>query len=512
MQLLGESNFEIYSRYFSQYGWYWYGNTDSNITLLTSKSSSLTYAMCRFCNRLFMISRNIKNMKEVICPNCGKTHKKEGYVYSAKSETIFPLNASMKLYEMKDKLELRIKYIGLLWNETPAPNYEKIYGLKEKFVFDIKNHSCTWQKGRPYWDREKKKIVYKYVDFNNNYTEGKQEDRHTQREYYISAGGLYTPIEHLSFSLTTDFSVNTLKNNLPACPFPTRYTSLSVLAAQYKDNRLTTTVSLLNTFIAENVKTGDKPSDRKRLSPSASVSWRVLPEQNLRIRASFKDIFRVPTFNDMYYLRIGNTNLKPERATQYNLGMTWGDSPSSALSYLNLSVDGYYNRVRDKIVALPTLYIWKMMNMGEVAISGIDANLSAEISCFDFADFLLQGNYTWQKAIDITNESAKNYRDQIPYTPRHAGSASLSIQNKWLNVSYLLSCAGDRYSLPQNIKENRIDRYIEQTISVNKEFSLRDFKLRLQGEVLNVGNINYEIIKYYPMPGRSYRILVSCYF
>ena len=217
----------------------------------------------------------------------------------------------------------------------------------------------------------------KYVDFNNNYTEGKQEDRHTQREYYISAGGLYTPIEHLSFSLTTDFSVNTLKNNLPACPFPTRYTSLSVLAAQYKDNRLTTTVSLLNTFIAENVKTGDKPSDRKRLSPSASVSWRVLPEQNLRIRASFKDIFRVPTFNDMYYLRIGNTNLKPERATQYNLGMTWGDSPSSALSYLNLSVDGYYNRVRDKIVALPTLYIWKMMNMGEVAISGIDANLSA---------------------------------------------------------------------------------------------------------------------------------------
>ena len=352
----------------------------------------------------------------------------------------------------------------------------------------------------------------KYVDFNNNYTEGKQEDRHTQREYYISAGGLYTPIEHLSFSLTTDFSVNTLKNNLPACPFPTRYTSLSVLAAQYKDNRLTTTVSLLNTFIAENVKTGDKPSDRKRLSPSASVSWRVLPEQNLRIRASFKDIFRVPTFNDMYYLRIGNTNLKPERATQYNLGMTWGDSPSSALSYLNLSVDGYYNRVRDKIVALPTLYIWKMMNMGEVAISGIDANLSAEISCFDFADFLLQGNYTWQKAIDITNESAKNYRDQIPYTPRHAGSASLSIQNKWLNVSYLLSCAGDRYSLPQNIKENRIDRYIEQTISVNKEFSLRDFKLRLQGEVLNVGNINYEIIKYYPMPGRSYRILVSCYF
>ena len=352
----------------------------------------------------------------------------------------------------------------------------------------------------------------KYIDFNNNYETGKQEDRHTQREYYFSVGGLYTPAEYLSFSLTTDFSVNTLKNNLPDCPFPTRYTSLSVLAAQYKDSRLTATASLLNTFISEKVEKGDKPSDRKRLSPSISASWRILPEQNVRVRASFKDIFRVPTFNDMYYLRIGNTNLKPERATQYNLGVTWGEQPSSFLSYLNLSVDGYYNRVRDKIVALPTLYIWKMMNMGEVAISGIDANVSAEITCSESFSFLLQGNYTWQKAIDITKETAKNYRDQIPYTPRHSGTASLSVQNKWLNVSYLLTCAGDRYSLPQNIQENRIDRYVEQTVSVNREFQLHNCRLRLQGEVLNVGNLNYEIIKYYPMPGRSFRVSVSCSF
>ena len=150
--------------------------------------------------------------------------------------------------------------------------------------------------------------------------------------------------------------------------------------------------------------------------------------------------------------------------------------------------------------------------MGEVAISGIDANVSAEITCSESFSFLLQGNYTWQKAIDITKETAKNYRDQIPYTPRHSGTASLSVQNKWLNVSYLLTCAGDRYSLPQNIKENRIDRYVEQTVSVNREFQLHNCRLRLQGEVLNVGNLNYEIIKYYPMPGRSFRVSVSCSF
>lgn len=352
----------------------------------------------------------------------------------------------------------------------------------------------------------------KYVDINNNYESGKQEDRHTQREYYLSAGGLYTPLKSFSFSLTTDFSVNTLKNNLPDCPFPTRYTSLSVFAAQYKDSRWTATASLLGTYITENVETGTKPDDRKRLSPALSLSWRVLEEQNIRLRASFKDIFRVPTFNDLYYLRVGNTSLKPERATQYNLGLTWSGQPSSWLSYLNVTADGYYNRVRDKIVALPTLYIWKMMNFGEVSIGGIDANVSAEITCSSAIRLLLQGNYTWQRAIDITDETAKNYKDQIPYTPRHAGSASVSLLNKWVNLSYLLTCAGDRYALPQNIADNRIDRYVEQTISVNREFQLGNCQLRLQGEILNIGNINYEIIKYYPMPGRSFRILVACNF
>ena len=175
-------------------------------------------------------------------------------------------------------------------------------------------------------------------------------------------------------------------------------------------------------------------------------------------------------------------------------------------------MDGYYNRVKDKIIALPTLYVWKMMNFGEVSISGIDANVSAEITCTPSLKLLVQGNYTWQHAIDVTDVSAKNYKDQIPYTPRHAGSASVSLLNKWVNVSYLLTCAGDRYALPQNIEDNRIEGYVEQTISLNREFRFGNCKLRLQGELLNIGNLNYEIIKYYPMPGRSFRLLVACHF
>lgn len=348
----------------------------------------------------------------------------------------------------------------------------------------------------------------KYLDVNNNYEGGKQEDRYTQHEYYGSVSGLYQPLEKLSFSLTEDYFVNTLDNTLPGCPFPKRYSSLTVLAAQYKDSRLSATASLLGTYITEKVETGDKPADRKRLSPAASLSWRVLPMYNFRVRLSYKDIFRIPTFNDMYYLRIGNTNLKPEKAIQYNVGVTWsGELPG--IRYASFSADGYYNRVKDKIVAMPTMFIWKMMNMGEVSIGGLDVNLSAEIPLHEKLSLLAQAAYTYQKAIDITNEEAKNYKDQIPYTPEHSGNVSLSLLNPWLNFSYHMTCVGDRYALPQNIEDNRIASYAEQGISVNREFQIHACKLRLQGELLNLANKTYDVIQYYPMPGRSWRLSVS---
>ena len=131
---------------------------------------------------------------------------------------------------------------------------------------------------------------------------------------------LYQPSRTISVSLAEDVFANTLDATTPKCPFPTRYTSLTALAAQYKDERLTVTASLLGTYLTEKLEIGEAAADRKRLSPALSASWRILKDYNLRLRASFKDAFRVPTFNDLYYDRIGNKELKSENAPQYNLG------------------------------------------------------------------------------------------------------------------------------------------------------------------------------------------------
>ena len=68
-----------------------------------------------------------------------------------------------------------------------------------------------------------------------------------------------------------------------------------------------------------------------------------------------------------------------------------------------------------------------------------------------------------------------------------------------------LNAVGKRYVLPQNKLENNLYGFVEQQISANREFRFKTCSVRLQADVLNLGNATYDVIRYYPMPGRSFR-------
>ena len=348
----------------------------------------------------------------------------------------------------------------------------------------------------------------KYEDIHSKYENGRQTDLNTQNEYYGSGTAMFSPVENLSFSLAQDVAINTLNNNLKENPLPTRYTYLTALRARYEISRLIVSGALLNTAISETVKVGEAPPDKKRLSPSFAAIYKPFDDYYFNIRALYKNTFRVPTFNDLYYLRMGNTGLRPEKADEYNIGLTWSGVPFSFLDYVTLTVDGYYNIVKDKIVAIPTTYVWKMSNYGKVDIYGTDINLSAGIPISKKLNISLSTSYTYQKAIDITSGKEKNYKDQIPYTPKHSGNAAVTFKMPWVNVAYTVVAVGERYYMKQNIDVNRVDGYSEHTLSLSKNFKFKLYNMSLQAECVNFTNEQYDIIKYYPMPGRSFRGIV----
>jgi len=295
---------------------------------------------------------------------------------------------------------------------------------------------------------------------------------------------------------------------------PARYSLLSVVAAKYVTEKLLATASLLSTLMTETTKNTANANDQNRLSPYVSVTYKPLNKTDLRFRAFYKNIFRLPTFNDLYYSRIGNADLRPEITNQFNLGMTYAVSPVKWMPLFSLTIDAYRNNVKDKIVAMPTknLFKWTMVNLGKVEITGIDLTAETSIQPWKKVGFVFGGTYTYQRALDVTTPGGSTYEHQIPYTPRVSGSGKFAIETPWVDMAYSLLWSGKRYALFQNYAENRLPGYADHSLSASRNFKLKDKILSLNFELLNLLNQNYAIVKWFPMPGRSIRATATYKF
>lgn len=346
----------------------------------------------------------------------------------------------------------------------------------------------------------------KDTEENPEFANGLYKAVHKQEEWFASATILWRPLPALSVALAQDGFINSLRSTMAECPTPTRYSSYSALSAKWEKSLFNVTASLVATAITERVKSGTRPDDITKLNPSLSVSFSPVRDFPLYLRAMYKNTFRVPSFNDLYYFRLGTRNLKPEKADEFNLGVTWGHSFFPAMEYLSITLDGFYNNVTDKIVAFPTTYAWIMTNYGKADIRGLDATIASSFRLPADISLTLSGAYTWQKALDVTDKNSKTYRHQLPYTPQHSGNASLLVETAWVNVGYSVTGMGKRYYLAENIPVNEIDGYAEHTLTLSRKFDFKASSLSVSAEIINLTDKQYDIIKFYPMPGRSWRL------
>ncbi|MDL2211112.1 TonB-dependent receptor [Bacteroides sp. OttesenSCG-928-M17] len=346
-----------------------------------------------------------------------------------------------------------------------------------------------------------------YLDPDYKGATGKQENNYYQQEYYASASLLYRMLNNLSFALSSDGSINTLNTDWDNLASPKRYSWLTALAGKYVNEWITTSASLLATVIHEESQSGSSAGNHRKLSPYVSVSLKPFAEEELRVRLFYKDIFRLPNFNDLYYSGTGNIDLKPEKTSQYNVGITYAKEINRFIPFVSGTIDAYYNRVTDKIIAIPNknIFIWSMVNLGEVEIKGVDATLSVSLEPWKDIRLNLSGNCTYQRVLDVTDPDGKTYKQQIAYTPRLFGSGHASLETPWVELSYSLLHSGKRYVLGQNSPENRLESYSNHSVSVKRDLPIRNVNSSLQVEVLNIFDKNYEVVRYFPMPGRSVR-------
>lgn len=349
-----------------------------------------------------------------------------------------------------------------------------------------------------------------YHDEDGKYPGGILDEDYFQREVYVSGSALYVPTDKLAFNYSADYFYNNLTTNQMEVVGPWRHSVLQSFTGKFQNSWLLATARLLWSIYDNGVKEGISSKDENKLSPSLSVSVQPMRNRLFFIRASYKNIFRMPTFNETYYFRMGSTSLKPEDTDQFNFGLTWQYNSTNWLNALVLTGDVYYNNVKDKIVALPTnMFIWTMTNMDKARAFGVDVTASATFNIARRQSLVFAGNYSWQRVQPRTSPTDPDYNKQVAYTPIHSGAASLSWENPWVDVVVHTTGASDRYGTSSNLPITRIKGYMEMGAALIRSFKIKRNTIDLRFDMTNILDTQYEIVGNYPMPGRAWKFTVT---
>ena len=363
----------------------------------------------------------------------------------------------------------------------------------------------------------------KYAYYNTHYvnkdsTQLPVDNRYKQQELYLSTANVLELLPNWSASLSYDFKWNKLDADIYNFAYPTRISNLVSLATAIDYKHLKAQGSILATFINDRThRRGEfagmnSNSSLSKLTPALFLNLYPFRGTFFSMRAYVKKSFRMPTFNDLYYTDMGNANLVPESALQYDIGFALNKHfEEGIIRHAEMHFDAYYNTVHDKIVAYPKgqQFRWTMLNLGKVHIKGIDVEAEADCSVGCGVIATLRAQYTYQDARDVTDPTTSYYNDQIPYIPWHSGSAIIGLSYKNWNLNYSFIYAGERYDEQENILYNHMEPWYTSDLSLRYQCTMHNAQCTVMLNVNNILDQDYEVIVNYPMPGRNYALTLS---
>lgn len=208
--------------------------------------------------------------------------------------------------------------------------------------------------------------------------------------------------------------------------------------------------------------------------------------------------FRVPTFNDLYWMDGGNADLNPESSWQAEVGN------EITFNNFSLSLTGYYIKIKDMLRWLPAGNVWRPQNTSRVNTYGLETILGYK-KTFGIHTLGINGTYAYTISKDEENSN------QLIYVPYHKVTSSLSYNVKKISAYYQFLYNGEVFTRSDNNARYNLPAYTVGNIGVDYNFS-RNNSCVLGVQVLNVWDKDYVSVDSRPLPGRNYMMYLTVKF
>lgn len=244
-------------------------------------------------------------------------------------------------------------------------------------------------------------------------------------------------------------------------------------------------------------------------TPSAGVTLAVC--DNTSIRGLFSQGFRNPTIGELFYFPPANATLKPEKATNIEMGL------NSKLLKNRLSIDLtlFSTKATDLIFTIPapagSVPPVKNLNAKKVSNSGIElsthlaigarsqksSNIETSENSNNHHDLETAGSGVFNAAMLSINYMYLQQNDTpLPYSPKHKLSVQMQSAVKKLLVNLEYQTISGMYT---DYPAKTLANYSVVDLALVYPLAHR-FQLKVTGN--NLFDEKYEMMKGYPMPGR----------
>jgi vitamin B12 transporter len=388
------------------------------------------------------------------------------------------------------------KLVVSLWGQDGYNQYPPMVSNTMSSEYDY-NHfiraTAQWQATRHRVDFNIKSALFS--DWENYRNPGIERSNHHTTQGLLEGEA----IVKLSAGSTLEGGINASYERATSTNYPDtkeRYRPAGVLGYRFKadDEGLECFASIRQELV-----------DGKASPMTWSVGAQKRLLAGLQLRGNVSRNYRVPSFNDLYWTGWGNPDLKSERGYGEELGLDYLLTKNGFL--LSVKASGFNNNVDNWILWRPNGSKWSPINVGKVWSRGAEANITVKQQ-LDQATLGVDLSGLFTRATDQTSGSSTKGM-QLLYTPKYKGSAAIYLQTKSFSIRYTQSYTGRRYYIGNT---DWLNPFWVASVSADKTFDFRWGALRPFARIDNIWNEEYQMVKGYALPLRSFQTGISVSF
>lgn len=240
-------------------------------------------------------------------------------------------------------------------------------------------------------------------------------------------------------------------------------------------------------------------------SPSLGLNFSLIKNQ-LNLYSNVSKTYSPPSFNDLYWPKLGNPDLVAQSAIKWESGYSWNWKGESN----TISNDSYilFAQVEQGIQWIPIAGEWRPENVLATNQRAINSHTSWENSALPI-------HFRWSFDLNVTQALVSKQTEtnqntigkQLIFVPDAMFKTAFQVIYNQYDIKLDYQRVGNRYINASNT--DWLNPYQVVNVAFNTSFSFSSINLKFGLQVQNLLNEAYDIMRFYPLPDRVYQTTIK---